>query len=150
MARELLADAGSIFVQIGPDNAHRVRALLDEVFGFHNACTMIIATTTAGLGAKLLPDIHTHLLWYAKDREQVKYRQLYLDKELGGEGGGAYTWVELEGGERRRQTAEERANPARATRRRKALPRLRPDVSGIWPEHDCALRIRRQDISSWP
>jgi adenine-specific DNA-methyltransferase len=68
---------------------------------------MIVATTTSGLGAKLLPDIHTHILWYAKNRESVRYRQLYWDKEIGGEGVSAYTWVELSDGTRRRMTTEE-------------------------------------------
>jgi adenine-specific DNA-methyltransferase len=107
LARELLTNDGSVFVQIGPQNAHRVRLLLDEVFGAHNACTMIVATTTSGLGASLLPDVHTHLLWYAKSREQVKYRQLYGAKEAGGAGAGAYNWVLLPDGVRRRLTPQE-------------------------------------------
>jgi adenine-specific DNA-methyltransferase len=112
LARDLLTESGSLFVQIGPENAHRVRLLLDETFGADNAVTMIIATTTSGLGASLLPDIHTHLLWYAKDKKQVKYRQLYLAKDLGGAGADAYNWVELADGTRRRLTAVETANPS--------------------------------------
>jgi adenine-specific DNA-methyltransferase len=111
LCRELLAETGSIFVQIGPDNVHRVRALLDEVFGAENACTMIVATTTSGLGASLLPDVHTHLLWYAKDRKQVKFRQLYLEKNIGGDGAGAYTWLRLADGSQRQMTAAERVEP---------------------------------------
>ena len=80
LARELLHESGSCFVQIGPENAHLVRALIDEVFGPGNACTMIVATTTSGFGGgfNLLSDVHTHVLWYAKDKTQAqaKYRTL--------------------------------------------------------------------------
>src|SRR6266540_514113 len=111
LCKELLSEAGSIFVQIGPDNVHLVRTLMDEIFGEKNACTMIVAATTSGLGAKLLPDVHTHVLWYAKSRALVKFRQVYSAREVGGEGASAYIWVELPNGGRRRMTGEEREDP---------------------------------------
>lgn len=112
VARELLAEEGSIFVQIGPDNAHRVRLLLDEVFGADNACTMIVATTTSSSTARLLPDVHTHLLWYARNRDRVKYRQLYKGRATGEDRTDPYSWVELPDGSRRRMTREEVADPS--------------------------------------
>lgn len=111
-ARELLTDEGSVFVQIGPENVHLVRVLLDEVFGPDNACTMIVATTTSGLGANLLPDIHTHILWYAKDRSQVKFRQLYGLKGLGEEGASGYLNYEMPDGTRHRMTPAQREDPS--------------------------------------
>ncbi len=116
VARELLADEGSIFVQIGPENAHRVRLLLEEVFGSKNACTMIIATTTSGFGggSNLLSDIHTHVLWYAKDRGRVKFRQLYRERDerdVADPGLDAYNRVELSDGSRRSMTPDERSQP---------------------------------------
>lgn len=119
LAHELLDDAGSCFVQIGPENAHLVRVLLDEIFGRKNACTMIVATTTSGFGGgfNLLSDVHTHVLWYAKDRPraQEKYRALYrprdersIDPSLS-----AYVRIELADGSRRRMTPEEIEQPAK-------------------------------------
>jgi adenine-specific DNA-methyltransferase len=111
VAKELLSESGSLFVQIGPENAHRVRLVLDEVFGADNAVTMIVATTTSGLGATLLPDVHTHLLWYAKSKPSLKYRQLYLDKEIGGTGADAYSMIQMPDGSRRRRTGAETEDP---------------------------------------
>jgi adenine-specific DNA-methyltransferase len=69
--RELLADAGSIFVQIGEENLHLVRSLLDEVFGQSNSCAVIAFTKTSGFSSDLLANVSDYLLWYAKDHAQV-------------------------------------------------------------------------------
>ena len=80
VARDLLTDSGSIFVQIGDENVHRVRAVLDEVFGDENfVCQIAFAKTTA-TSASLLPTSGDFLLWYAKNHDQVKYRQQYVQK----------------------------------------------------------------------
>jgi adenine-specific DNA-methyltransferase len=80
VARDLLTESGSIFVQIGDENVHRIRALMDEVFGEDNfVCQIAFAKTTA-TSASLLPTNGDFLLWYAKSRRQVKYRQQYLEK----------------------------------------------------------------------
>jgi adenine-specific DNA-methyltransferase len=105
---ELLTDSGSLFVQIGDNNIHLVRSLLDEVFGSENFCALITFKKTSGATGDLLPGTADYLLWYAKNREQVKYRQLYREKALGAEGAGAYALVELPDGTRRRMTALER------------------------------------------
>src|SRR6266508_152471 len=81
VARELLADSGSIFVQIGEDNLHRIRLLLDEVFGAHNAIATITIQKTGGLGTRLLTVISDYVVWFAKDKERVKYRQLYRPRD---------------------------------------------------------------------
>jgi adenine-specific DNA-methyltransferase len=77
VARDLLADSGSIFVQIGDENVHRVRAVLDEVFGEDNFCRQIVFLKTTGKGGQLLDNTYDALLWYAKRREDVKYRPSY-------------------------------------------------------------------------
>jgi len=77
VARDLLADSGSIFVQIGDENVHRMRALLDEVFGDKCFCAEIAFRKTTGKGSALLDSSFDVLLWYAKDRTAVKYRQLF-------------------------------------------------------------------------
>ena len=83
VARDLLTESGSIFVQIGDENVHRVRAVLDEVFGDENFISQISFNKNSGLGASLLPTANDYVLWYAKRREAVKFRDL---KTLKGEG----------------------------------------------------------------
>jgi adenine-specific DNA-methyltransferase len=115
LAKDLLADSGSVFVQINAENQHLVRSLLDEVFGAENLCSVITFQKTAGMSSpaarvNVLAGVADFVLWYAKDRSQVKYRQLYLAKGVGAEGAGVYSWIELPGGDRRRMTSAERAD----------------------------------------
>ena len=107
VARELLTETGSIFVQIGDENVHLVRGILDETFGSENWCSLITFTKTSSASSELLAGTADYLLWYAKSRENVKYRQLYFGKQVGGNGTSGYTWVELFDGTRRRLEAEE-------------------------------------------
>jgi adenine-specific DNA-methyltransferase len=101
VARDLLADSGSIFVQIGDENVHRVRALMDEVFGDDNLISVIAVTKTSSSSGNLLSVVNDYVVWFAKERGRAKYRQLYLGKEIGGAGGGQYTWAEDEAGRRK-------------------------------------------------
>jgi adenine-specific DNA-methyltransferase len=101
VARDLLADSGSIFVQIGDENVHRVRALMDEVFGEDNCVSIIAVAKTSSSSGNRLSAVNDYLIWYAKHAENTKYRQLYMTKELGGEGGGQYTWGEDATGDRK-------------------------------------------------
>jgi adenine-specific DNA-methyltransferase len=110
VTRELLSDSGSVVVQIGPDNMHVVRVLLDEVFGPQNHCATVTVAKTSQVTATLLPEVSDFLLWYARDKSQVAYNQLY-ELRPEDEAGGAYQWVELDG-KRRKMTPEEVANPA--------------------------------------
>jgi adenine-specific DNA-methyltransferase len=111
LCRELLSESGSIFVQINDENLHLVRCLLDEVFGRENFVGVISFVKTSGKGGVLLDVVNDFLLWYAKDKTQVKYRQLYLEKELGEEGTKGYQHVELPDGTCRRLTGEELRSP---------------------------------------
>jgi len=114
LCRELISDTGSIFVQIGEDNLHRVLSVLDEVFGQSNRCGLIMYVKTSGSSSKLLSPVSDYLAWYAKDATRVKYRQLYADKAVGGEGATQYRWVESPDGKtRRRMTGEEVSFPSR-------------------------------------
>ena len=112
VARDLLADSGSIFVQIGDENVHVARTLMDEIFGTQNFCSMITYSKTSGagsfaVGTNILASVSDYVLWYAKQIERVKYRQLFIEREVGGAGGAKYTTVELQGGVRRPMTREE-------------------------------------------
>jgi adenine-specific DNA-methyltransferase len=93
VARELLAESGSIFVQIGDENVHRVRAVMDEVFGEENSVALIPFVKTAGLGASGLPVVCDYLLWYSRDVARIKYRQIYNNKIVGEKGAEQYSWV---------------------------------------------------------
>jgi adenine-specific DNA-methyltransferase len=102
VARDLLNDSGSIFVQIGDENVHRVRALMDEVFGPENIISQITVEKTSGSTEIYLPNVSDMVLWYAKNFALVKYRPAFVPKIAGGEGGSAYTFLQDERGERKR------------------------------------------------
>ena len=80
VARDLLTDSGSIFVQIGDENVHRVRAVMDEVFGYENLVSTIVYRTTGNQKGGTLEPICDYVLFYCKDSARVKYRQIYLEK----------------------------------------------------------------------
>jgi adenine-specific DNA-methyltransferase len=82
-ARELLSESGSFFLQIGCENMHRVRALLDEVFGADNHVATISFQKTGSSDQLLLSQTVDFILYYSKNKERVKYRQLFLDRQAG-------------------------------------------------------------------
>ncbi len=106
-ARELLTETGSVFVQIGDANVHLARSLLDEVYGSENFIGCIAFKKTSGTGAELIEGICDYILWYCRDRESVKYRPIFLEKEPGGLGSEAYRWVETPDGKRGPSNSEE-------------------------------------------
>lgn len=109
LAHELLADSGSLFVQISDENIHHARELLDEVFGEANFVSLIAFRTHSPLGVTLLPNPYDYLIWYAKKKSDLKYRPLYVYKETGE--GSQFTYLEMANGERRSMTREERLHP---------------------------------------
>lgn len=109
VARELLTQSGSVFVQISDENVHLVRNLLDEVFGSENFFAFITFKKTTPLGGNGLVGCSDYLIWYAKDKPNIKYRQLFEPKIIGE--GSNYKFIELENGLRRPMTQEERNNP---------------------------------------
>jgi len=114
VAHALLTDTGSIFVQIGDENVHLVRSLLDEVFGSECFCSQISFRTKIPLRTTLLPNIFDHVLWYARSADhgvpKPKFRRLFQQRDIGE--GTQFTWVEESGGTRRRMTSDERRQPA--------------------------------------
>lgn len=82
-SRELLAESGAAFVQIGDENVHLVRAVLDEVFGAENFVAEIFVEKTSGASMEFLDRVVDVVLFYAKDRQRLKYRQLFREKDLG-------------------------------------------------------------------
>jgi adenine-specific DNA-methyltransferase len=113
VARDLLADSGSIFVQIGDENVHSVRAVMEEVFGAANFVSQIAFTTTSGAGSfagstNVIASIASHLIWFARDMGRIKYRELLIQKTFGGYVPSAYNRVELADGRRRGAKESER------------------------------------------
>ena len=110
VARDLLAESGSAFVQIGDENLHRVRALMDEVFGAENYQNTIYFQTTGGFATTGLTRIGDYVLWYSRNSSQVKTRELFQSKAGAEEERSAYKSVETHIGVRRRLTAAEVLN----------------------------------------
>lgn len=100
LARELLADTGSIFIQISDENVHHIREICDEVFGKENFVSQIIYAKTAGFATNTIGNICDYVLWYAKEKEKIKTRKLFTEKTFGEEGSSAYKKIELSNGER--------------------------------------------------
>ena len=98
LCKELLADTGSIFVQISDENLHRVRCLMDEVFGASNFISQITFRTKIPLRASLLANVGDYLLWYAKDISSLKYRKLFSDQVL--DESELFNYVDLPNGSR--------------------------------------------------
>ena len=110
VARDLLTETGSIFVQIGDENVHRVRVLMDEVFGVENFVSQIVFQTSSGRVSEGLDGVYDCLLWYAKDKERALLRKLskprtrqQLDT--------AYNYLQFSDGEYRAMTREEVKDP---------------------------------------
>jgi adenine-specific DNA-methyltransferase len=107
LCRDLLADSGSIFVQISDENLHHVREVMDEVFGAENCVSVVAFQKTTTASGDLLATVSDFLVWYAKDLPRMKFRAIYQPK--GSEPDGVYKYVELRDRQERTVTAEEAA-----------------------------------------
>jgi len=105
LARELLHESGSVFVQISDENVHLVRNLMDEVFGIENFVSLITIQKTSAQTTDLLPPVSDYLIWYSKEVCKVKYRRLFEEKEPGDDPD--YTGIEFPNGERKTLKIEE-------------------------------------------
>ncbi|MBI3005308.1 MAG: site-specific DNA-methyltransferase [Ignavibacteriales bacterium] len=112
LARNLLSPTGSVFVQISDENVHHVRELIEEVFGSENFVSLITFKKTTGLISNYLTNVNDFIIWFAKDIKLIKYRQLFLEKTVGGEGASHYTQVMLTDGKTKPITQEEILNPS--------------------------------------
>jgi adenine-specific DNA-methyltransferase len=106
MSKELLKPSGSCFVQISDENLHHMREIMDEIFGAENFVALIpFRKKTMPLGAKYLEQMNDFILWYGKNKEELKYRPLFVKKNY--EGDFHWQWCELKDGSRRKMTKEE-------------------------------------------
>lgn len=133
LMRDLLAEEGSIFVQIGPENVHRMALLLDEVFGHKNAVTTIMFKKSGGTTSRFMPKGSDFLLWYAKNIDRTTYNPLYkpLTKKEMIDHMSSYIMLETPDGDSRKLTTEENDHPEK-------IP------------HDCRLFTRVELTSQHP
>lgn len=111
IARELLSESGSIFIQIGSDNVHLIRNILDEVFGSENFVSIISFYKTTSQTSSLLPSTIDFIIWYGKNKEKTKYRPILLEKSIETDNAGVYTRIEMPNGKRRRLSSAEINQP---------------------------------------
>ena len=111
LARELLTESGSIFVQISDDNVQHIRQLMDEVLGAKNFLSLITFQKTTSASGTHISSVSDYIIWYAKDAVRLKTRALFFERE--GEGWVNYDYVRLQDGTYRRMTSEERADWSR-------------------------------------
>jgi len=111
VARELLTDSGSIFVQIGDENVHRVRAVLDEVFGEDNCAAQITIEKTSSQTQDYLSPVTDYVLWFAKSKTAMKFRAPWLPKQRSQSGFAEYSRLAFADCSRRTMTADEKGNP---------------------------------------
>lgn len=105
IAKELLTESGSCFVQISDENVHLVRSIMDEVFGSENFIALIPFKKTSSTGEEFLDSINDYLIWYAKSKDNIKYRQLYTES---GFDTYAFNCIEFKDGTWKRLSAEEK------------------------------------------
>jgi adenine-specific DNA-methyltransferase len=108
VARELLTESGSCFVQIGDENVHRVRALMDEIFGEENFINHIVLIKTTSNTGKYLASVSDNIVWFARDSGKLKYRSIMREKTFGGDGAAEYTQLVFPDGSIRVQTLDEK------------------------------------------
>jgi adenine-specific DNA-methyltransferase len=107
--RDLLTESGSLFVQIGDENAHLVRSILDEVFGAENFVSQIVFAKTSSATAEYLATVNDYLLWYAKSRDRLKFRPLFVARDAPvDDEDSKYDQVQLSDGHRRALTIAEK------------------------------------------
>ncbi|MEX0803366.1 MAG: site-specific DNA-methyltransferase [Candidatus Binatia bacterium] len=110
LARELLSESGSVFVQISDENVHHVREIMDDVFNSANFVAMIVFRKTTTQAGDLLPATNDFLIWYVKDASRTKFRQLYLPRE--GTNWVNYDFVALPDRSYRKMTSAEKEDPS--------------------------------------
>jgi adenine-specific DNA-methyltransferase len=154
LSRELLAPSGSIFVQISDENLHHVREVLDEVFGAENACAVITFRKTSGASSpqarvNVIGSVSDYLIWYAKDIERLKYRQLFVSSETGRSFDQAFSWVELPDKTRRPLTADEREGRVQISGRRFSRADLSAQNDNQMYSYDFQGKTYRPSSRGW-
>ncbi|MGL4498667.1 MAG: site-specific DNA-methyltransferase, partial [Planktothrix sp.] len=132
LARELLTESGSVFVQIGDENVHHAREILDSIFGEDCFCSQIYFKKTVHATADLLPAVGNYLLWYVKNKEKVKFKKLFFSS-LPSQDELKNYYIELNNGETRKISSEEIDNPSLIPRDAKLFTSRDLASAGIRP-----------------
>ena len=144
LIRELLTDSGSIFVQMGEENVHRVRLVLDEIFGVDNFVTTINYRTSSGFPTRAISRVGDYILWYGKNKRVLKYHPLFRDKNpLTGDEHGNYRFIELSDFSRRPMTPEERSGEQPLPKGARVFLPGAMDSQGI-QKRSCPVEFRGQ------
>lgn len=109
LARELLHESGSCFVQISDENVHLIRNLVDDIFRKENFVALISFQKKGSQSGDFIPSIHEYVIWYAKDKEKAKFRRLFEGRDLAGTGGSGFEYLELTDGNVRNLSLEEKS-----------------------------------------
>jgi len=134
VARDLLGQTGSLFIQISDENLHTLRSVLDEVFGPENFAALItFRKTSITFATARLGGVSDYILWYAKDIQSYKYRPAFRMKQMGGDGASNYGFVELESGETRRLLSDEKESSATLPQRSRIFSTENLMSSGATP-----------------
>ena len=150
VARDLLTESGSVFVQIGDENVHRVRALMDEVFGEENYVSLITCRVSSGTTReRSIKSVSDYLLWYSKDLDNTKFRRLLKERQIET---GMYNQIEELNGFRRSMSGAEKRNTAllpQGSRAFRKLP-LHSMAAGDHEPKECfGSRWRIPPTSHW-
>jgi adenine-specific DNA-methyltransferase len=113
LAKDLLSETGSVFVQISDENLHHVRELLDEIFGSDSFLSVITTKKTGGMGEQFIDNVSDYVLWYCRSKQKAKFNRLYLPKALGVGGGARYNQVQEGDGRIRPISKLEKDDPSR-------------------------------------
>ena len=150
VARDLLTDSGSVFVQIGDENSHRVRALMDEVFGDSNFCAEIPFKKTSGIDSDTLPSSKDWIIWYSRDLRMVKVRRLFKPKRPGQAGAEQFEWVESDNGRIQHATDEEMKDQENLPSGSRLFSHNDPTAVGAATTTNYVLSFRGQDFHLAP
>jgi len=121
LAKELLHESGSVFVQISDENLHHVREIMDEVFGSANFISVITTKKTGGMGEAFIDNVSDYLLWFSKSKTTCKFNALFIPKELGVGGGARYNQLQFSNGFTRGMTKAEKESPENITKDARAF-----------------------------
>ncbi len=146
LSRELLAPSGSVFVQISDDNFHHVREVLDEVFGAENFVAVINFKTMMPLESGNIESVVDYLCWYAKDKERLKYRNLYTGKNVGK--GSEFVFADTEDGGYRRLEPAEIDNFDETAQRLRIFKRSNLTSSGYTPSCTFPIQFEGQTFET--
>ncbi len=129
IARELLTESGSCFMQISDENVHLVRNVMDEVFGSENFVSQINFQSMTPLESGRIENVFDYIIWYAKDKDNIKYRNLYAPKRLAGNT--EFKFIETEDGDYRELTEDEKADIENHPQKNKIFKRSVLESSGF-------------------